>query len=269
MLGCNVTVYSVALAQATAWLHGTWVYVSGAPNMVGVQRVHVLIWCTCKSDTAALAYNQTTCARLLPLDVAASAAMGRSSGEPINRKLPLTHPASVACRMYRLALAALLQQRVAGMVYCYSAWNKWHEKTCTQLREEMDRLVKAKTSAQEKAGKAAKETAQQDQERKQKVDQVGTTANCRASLHVSCHIHHCQLLLQLPLPGGLMSTTAGDCCMPNCQVLLPPTIVACVSSNCSACYKAPAFSGAVMTSILDPRSADARRPQQPCSMQCP
>jgi hypothetical protein len=71
-------------------------------------------------------------------------------------------------------LPALLQQRVAGMVYCYSAWDKWHNKTVTQLREEIDRLVKAKGQAQEKAGKTAKDTAQQDQEKRQKMDQVGT-----------------------------------------------------------------------------------------------
>lgn len=76
--------------------------------------------------------------------------------------------------------AALLQQRVAGLVYCFKAWVKWYEKTAAQLREDLEKVAKAKTQAQEKAGKAAKDTALQDAERKQKLDQV------RAYISVAC-----------------------------------------------------------------------------------
>ena len=58
------------------------------------------------------------------------------------------------------------------MVYCYQSWVKWHNKTSEQLRQKLEALAGAK--AHEKAGKAPKDSAQQDQERKQKLEQVGS-----------------------------------------------------------------------------------------------
>lgn len=61
--------------------------------------------------------------------------------------------------------AAILQQRIAGMYFCYGAWNKWHTKIADQLTEELSALAKAGKGPQaaDKAGGKAggKESARE------------------------------------------------------------------------------------------------------------
>lgn len=65
----------------------------------------------------------------------------------------------------------VLQQRCAGLCYCYEAWSKWHKQTVDELTVEIDRLCRPKGQA--KGGKGVKDREQQDSKTKERVDQVG------------------------------------------------------------------------------------------------
>jgi hypothetical protein len=56
-----------------------------------------------------------------------------------------------------------MQQRVAGMHFCYDAWIKWYEQTAALLREELDSVSKSKGQGQDKAGKGAKDSTREVQ----------------------------------------------------------------------------------------------------------
>lgn len=79
------------------------------------------------------------------------------------------------------APAALLQQRIAGMYFCYGAWNKWHTNIADQLTEELSALTKAGSKGPGQAGDkagggkgAGKESAREAQGHKGKnADAVG------------------------------------------------------------------------------------------------
>lgn len=90
-------------------------------------------------------------------------------------------PAVLVCW---LSCAAVMQQRVAGMYFCYDSWTKWYEKTAGLLREELDSVSKGKGQGQDKAGKAGKETTRELQGKSKKdADTV-------------CHVLHLKHVMQ-------------------------------------------------------------------------
>lgn len=69
----------------------------------------------------------------------------------------------------RVASAALMQQRIAGLVFCYDAWAKWYQQARTQLSDRMEEVnnkLKVGKEGADKGAKGAKEAmnAQQTKE---------------------------------------------------------------------------------------------------------
>lgn len=89
---------------------------------------------------------------------------------------PLLQPPLFPPLLLHISSSALLQQRVAGMIYCYDAWSKWFDKCCKQLQEEVEKQSKNRTQGQDKgggkAGAGSKDT-HDAKEKKEKLDEVG------------------------------------------------------------------------------------------------
>lgn len=70
--------------------------------------------------------------------------------------------------------AAVLQQRVAGLMYCSDTWCKWHEETVARLNSKRDEKLKA-SKDDKPGGKGAKDSrdTQQSKDLKAELDQVG------------------------------------------------------------------------------------------------
>jgi len=70
--------------------------------------------------------------------------------------------------------AAVLQQRVTGLMYCFDTWCKWLEDTATRLKAKQEEKLKA-SKEDKPGGKGAKDSrdSQQSKDLKAELDLVG------------------------------------------------------------------------------------------------
>lgn len=113
------------------------------------------------------------------------------------------------CRM--VLPAAVLQQRIAGMYFCYEAWAKWYTETVKVLQKDLEAATKAK--GQDKAGKGAKDSSRDAQGKSKSADKVRVSRR-PSSLDTACEF----CLFERLLPAQSMGCPQG-----------PPQIVACCS----------------------------------------